>query len=97
MPSTATPPSSLQTLSLHDALPIFMARGQTGSDFRATLRADASTLKVERVGALGQLDSTGGAAHRTKFSHQVQRDLPQQPRGQEPYRSEEHTSELQSR
>src|SRR2546428_10659618 len=63
----------------------FMARGQTGSDFRATLRADASTLKVERVGALGHLDSAGGAAHRTEFPHQVQRDLPQQPRGQETY------------
>jgi hypothetical protein len=63
----------------------FMARGETGSDLRTTLRADARTLKVERVGALGQLGSAGGAAHRTKLPHQVQRELTQQPRGQKTY------------
>src|SRR3712207_6889534 len=73
---TAT--TEIYTLSLHDALPIFLREGRRRKDSRAQ-RAGVPLGQV-RVGALVDVTRLG----------EVQREVAT-------HRSEEHTSELQSR
>src|SRR5690242_6635717 len=96
MPSSASPPPHLHTLSLHDALPI--------SDFFAGF----AQRGVERRG-IGGVDLAAGKRDLAGVARQIRRTLRQehgrlgmidhrnQHRGR-PHRlrSEEHTSELQS-
>src|SRR5690606_41685546 len=70
--SHSTAPSPLSTLSLHDALPIFLP-GEVGPDLDDHLEDRAGAQAEEQRGPLGGVRE-----------------------GAEP-RSEEHTSELQSR
>src|SRR3712207_8907582 len=78
---TAT--TEIYTLSLHDALPIFR---------RPRLPRAAAALR----GAAAQGDGRHGAGHDDRGPHD-DRCGPLRPRGGTPDRSEEHTSELQSR
>src|SRR5207253_9811976 len=94
-----TPPSPLLTLSLHDALPISFAffsyegyRLRTGTPFLTTV-----PTALERTGDFSDLCPTGFTAGLCNDGiHQIYDPLttPRQPFLN---RSEEHTSELQSR
>src|SRR5436305_11230109 len=79
---TETPPTKTYTLSLHDALPISSGGNQGGA-----LRERGARLRPEhRPGGLGTASQP--SSHCGEVCPRLSR---------EPARSEEHTSELQSR
>src|SRR5207249_5586433 len=95
----ATPPSALYTLSLHDALPIYLPRRRLLARRR---RGQACSPELRRQGdedpaALGDVDHPLDRAPRAGGDLGLDRDdvLPVAQRVAQ--RSEEHTSELQSR
>src|SRR5690606_39382575 len=88
--SCATPSTDLYSLSLHDALPIYTARAA---------RLDAARGAGLGDRALARHDRRAGRAHarpgdRRQLGLPRPGELPGRP---DPRRSEEHTSELQSR
>src|SRR3712207_7885549 len=79
--------SEIYTLTLHDALPICRTRrGQAGAERRAG---------QDPIRAGGGATDTGGGGQRPRRGGCVRRLAV--PRPADPLRSEEHTSELQSR
>src|SRR5687768_17941998 len=76
-------PSEIYTLSLHDALPILNLAGY-GNQISGVERASRAYFGAP-------------AAMLTPAQAAFLAGLPQRPSGFNPYRSEEHTSELQSR
>src|SRR5690606_41390602 len=76
------PTTAIQTLSLHDALPIYAAQG-FGADLE--LKPPIGLLIVDLVNGFADPDIFGGGNIRQAIDNTV------------PLRSEEHTSELQSR
>src|SRR5437868_11443495 len=90
------PPSAPSTLSLHDALPIY----RTGADFFASVQS-----MVDRLGArpvpvqlpLGQEEHFRGVIDLVEMRALVYQDELGTNYEIEEIRSEEHTSELQSR
>src|SRR5207249_11777518 len=85
---TATPPTPLYTLSLHDALPISSSRtARTWARPTAPCRSSASP------GGRRARPSCSIAGRRAQIP--APSSSPRSPRGRT--RSEEHTSELQSR
>src|SRR5207249_9197069 len=85
-------PSSVYTLSLHDALPIWCCVDRTDSEDVA-LREEVLDLDPVPV-RVGE-DRTARECQRQHPSARVHRDLPALANHAD--RSEEHTSELQSR
>src|SRR5205823_13906435 len=94
------PPPGMYSLSLHDALPIWLAGGDVGADFVVALElglgaarphdhaATAGELEHEHVGAR---QAAFGAIEIDDLLDAMPGDL-----GRRLGRSEEHTSELQS-
>src|SRR5207253_3994935 len=93
---TATPTASTYSLSLHDALPIFAAFEVLFlPDRRHELeRVDARMARFDRVAPMrsGDCDADAGFPERNDSDPVHDRNAHELP-----FRSEEHTSELQSR
>src|SRR5206468_11032534 len=91
-----TPPPHTHTLSLHDALPISIERGA----FRQPHGGEEHALVLRRQEALGRRleDAESGDAD-ADHHHGADRRQPDEPGHDRAVavRSEEHTSELQSR
>src|SRR5438874_6167158 len=77
------PATAIYTLSLHDALPIFVATGVGGTPDVVEDGADGMLV------AVGDVDAIAAALERLAHDPELRRRLGE--------RSEEHTSELQSR
>src|SRR5207249_10637002 len=89
-PSTPTATSALYTLSLHDALPIYAVRRP---------RAQADRRRRARLVLHGRFQLRGRLLRQVHPTFKSRRaaNLERHPLRQHPRRSEEHTSELQSR
>src|SRR5206468_4426648 len=90
-PTTGTPPTSLSTLSLHDALPIstaawFTARAGSVRWLLAGLWADFDRKPFKRAYPSGTIELNLTVSERVQEYREKLNE-----------RSEEHTSELQSR
>src|SRR5438105_4521506 len=97
MPSSASAPSSIYTLSLHDALPIYPHWGDFGPKWQASVIPDAHSF---RAGVTTFVDAgTSGADHFEDFKSKFVDKSRTRVLAfvNIAHRSEEHTSELQSR
>src|SRR5699024_12080498 len=104
-------PTALSTLSLHDALPIFERRTALGKADVAEPEGDTTVGKTRGAGDRPHLRSSGERSHHSPRNLQCPRPPRGAPNSPSTYtgttvlempsvlsyRSEEHTSELQSR
>src|SRR5207247_11327594 len=94
--ATVGPPTACCTLSLHDALPIFIAGGAIG--LAAYFRARNTEVAIESIAVLpfaNQSNDTNVEYLSDGLTESIINSLTQLPNLK--VRSEEHTSELQSR
>src|SRR5207249_12274317 len=94
--STAPPPPALYTLSLHDALPILAPKSEATALSRSSSelgRVAAATPSATPM----VVDSTSAVAVSNSVARKRVRTSPSTARFIHNERSEEHTSELQSR
>src|SRR5690606_41908185 len=95
-PATATP--SLSTLSLHDALPICVAQHHQVARAGEHLFLDPVHLGLQRVDVAQSLDAGLAGNDGVEQHHRTEAAADAvEERQAEHLRSEEHTSELQSR
>src|SRR5690606_41317040 len=94
VPSTHIPPTDVHTLSLHDALPIFtLAFDADKPDYGAEVELSWTVSNAETIGILNPLGEVLFEGPAEKGSLRFPAEIPGEYRA----RSEEHTSELQSR
>src|SRR5437762_1319804 len=96
MPSSASPPTRIYTLSLHDALPISLGRQREGASISSTLLLRLLARIGSRCCVFGRFAPPSCRAASLPETRCMRRNRASRSIGRNAPRSEEHTSELQS-